>query len=475
MALGGSRVARRGGTGTAAATYIVLAGLQRGVSLLILPLITHAMRPSEYGAASVLASASILLTAVIAMPLTQLIIRTATSGVRNDPALLRTAGTYCYFVVPLASALLALCVSLFVPEVFGVAGFLWGIELLAIGLQPASSIYALWVAQARNDLPRFVRLSSASIVITAVAKIVFVVLLELGVLGWVISDLVSATVSAILAMFLVRLPKAKVNTSHIRQVLAFTLPLIPHSASLWALNFLSRPAMVAVSSLEQVGLFSFGLSLTSAASLVLVETNRATLAHYARELFPAPTSETFGVVRWQLVAAFAIPATIGCGLAIAGPWMIDKAYWPSFALTGLLLVGQAAYGLYIVPMNYLTQTAGLPRFSSLASGAGAVTIVALIFTLGRRQGAEGAVHATVIGYFVMAGTAMLLTIFLRLEIHWSSWFKNWPEVLFAASALACSLGALSSPVGSREALALAGGGLIMVLSGLLATRLRRAL
>jgi hypothetical protein len=47
----------------------LLAGLQRGVSLLILPFITHAMSPVEFGAASMLTAASLLLTAVVAAPL----------------------------------------------------------------------------------------------------------------------------------------------------------------------------------------------------------------------------------------------------------------------------------------------------------------------------------------------------------------------------------------------------------------------
>lgn len=433
----------------------MLASLQRGVSLLILPFITHAMSPTEYGAASMLSAAALLVTAIIAAPLLQLIVRAAARGDETGPALLRAAGTYCYFIVPFMVGLAAVAVVLAVPQFLGVSGTIWGIELLAIGFQPAASTFALWVAQAREDLRHFVLLSSASVLVTAVSKVVLVVIFEMGVLGWVLSDLISAVLSAALAYFLVRLPRAQVRGVDIRYILNFSLPLIPHSAAFWALASLSRPAMAAVTTLDQVGLFAFGLSLAQLAGLILAEMNRATLPRYSRETFSAPTRETLGPVRWQLVGAFAVPATVGSGVAISGGHLFDEAYWPSFLLTGVLLIGQAAFGLYMIPMNYLTQTAELPRYSALASGAGAALILLSIVFFGHLGGFVVAL-ATTAGYVTMASVAITLVIAHKLDIVWRSWLRNWPEVLIAAAALACSVAALTFPIGSATALVLSG-------------------
>ena len=95
---GGSR------TGRAAATYLLLAGLQRGVLLLILPFISHAMSPAEYGAASTLTAVGLLLVALIAAPLESLMFRTVARQDEETPAILRVAGTYCYFILPLIAA-----------------------------------------------------------------------------------------------------------------------------------------------------------------------------------------------------------------------------------------------------------------------------------------------------------------------------------------------------------------------------------
>lgn len=462
-------MARIGKTKGTAATYIALAGLQRGVALLILPFITHAMSPADYGAVSMLTASSLLLIAIMATPLTQLIIRSAARDDEDGPSFLRVAGAYCYFIVPAVMSILAVVVAICVPKLLGVPGHIWAIELLAIGFQPAASSFALWVAQGREQLHRFIWLASTSIVTSAAAKLILVVWLELGVLGWVVSDLLSAVVASIAAMLLVRLPRATVEKKHIRHVIQFALPMIPHSISFWALLFLSRPAMAAVSTLEQVGLFSFGLNLAQIAGLVLTEMNRAVLTRYARESFPAPTHETLGPVKWQFVAAFAVPAFVGCGVAITGRWILAEPYWQSFSLAGVLLIGQAAFGLYLIPMNYLTQSAGLPRYSAFASGAGAAFVLFATITFGH-HGAIFVAYATTAGFCVMAIGAKILTIANRLAISWKSWHRNWLAIGVSAAALSCSVGALELRAGSTVSIILATGSLaLLAIAGLLTT------
>ncbi len=441
---------------------------------MILPFISHSMSPSEFGAASMLTASALLVTAIVAQPLVQLIIRAAARGEDDGPALLRVMGLYCYVVLPVAVGLVAAGLALFVPQFLGVTGHIWTIELLAIGFQPAASVFGLWVAQAREDLRRFVWLSSTSVLVTAISKLVMVVGLNMGIAGWVLSDLISAIISALLAFSLIRIPRAQVRSEHIRYTLRFSLPLVPHSASLWALASLSRPAMAAVSSLEQVGLLSFGLQLAQIAGLILTETNRAVLPGYSRETFPAPTARTLGPVRWQLLAALSVPAFVGCGVAMAGQWIFAETYWSSFFLTGILLVGQAAFGLYLIPMNYLTQTAGLPKYSSLASGAGATLILLAILVLGRTYGAVGVAYATSAGYFAMAAVAMLLTWTHGLEVNWRSWLFGWRELLIASVALACAIAGLVAPVGSTTSWSMSGVSLTLLMgAALLARRTHR--
>ncbi|MGQ9350968.1 lipopolysaccharide biosynthesis protein [Mycolicibacterium gilvum] len=444
------------------------------MSLLILPFITLAMSPAEYGAASILTASSLLLVAVVAAPLEQLVFRASAREDEDAPALIRTAGAYCYIGLPAIAGLSAVVVALVQPELFGISGRIWAIEVLAIGFQPAATYFALPCVRARQDLRKFVWLALTSVVFTAGSKLIFIVILELGVLGWAISDLISGVLSALIAILAVRLPRARITWRRVRYVLNFSLPLIPHRASFWALLSLSRPAMATVTTLTQVGLLSFGLNLASVASMIVTEIQQAVLPRYSRERFPAPTDETKTPVRIQLVVAVAVPAIVGAGIAIAGQWVFAASYWQSFALTGILLCGQAAWGLYLIPMNYLVQAAGRPKFSALASMSGAAVIMLGIFTAGARFGALGAAFATTSGFIVMAVVALILTRLLHLDIRWRTWSACWPEVLIGTISLGLSVAALSLPIGSLISYGFAAATIILATGATVSTLRRRS-
>lgn len=441
-----------GSTSSAIATYAILAAIQRGIAFLILPFITHAMSPTDYGAASILAAGSMVLTTLLANPLTNLISRTAARDEEDGPALLRLMGLYCYAFMPLFTALIGAVVAAFVPNILGVSGHIWAIELIAVGLQPSASTFALWVAQARGEPRRFAAITVATVLTSVASKILFVIVLHQGVLGWVISDLVSAIVGATLAMILVRLPRAEVTRQNARDVLTFTLPLVPHHVSFWALSFLSRPAMALVTPLQQVGLYSFALNLAQLAGLILTEANRGVLMRYAKEEFPAPSDEMVRIVKWQLIAALLVPTSVGCGVALLGPRLFAESYWPAFGITGILLGAQVAIGLYPIPMNFLTQSAGITRSSSVASGAGAAVLIGGIFLFAPRYGATAVAYATTAAYFTMAGGALGLVALHKLDIAWRSWAAAWPAVALATVALGLTVAALRLPANAHQVL-----------------------
>lgn len=443
------------------------------MSLLILPFISHAMTPEQYGSASILTASALLLATILGAPLEPMVFRASARESDDAPALIRIAGTYCYYILPLIVAIGAGAVALLIPELFGVAGTVWGVELLAIGFLPAATYFALPLIRARQNLQKFVLLALTSVLATGASKLLLIVALDLGVLGWALSDLVSAVISSILAMGLVRRPYARVTGRDVRNVAAFSVPLIPHRASFWALSSLSRPAMATVSSLAQVGSLAFGLNLASVANLILAEINQALLPQYSRENFPAPTDKTMAPVRWQIVAAFTVPALVGACVTFAGQWLFAESYWPSFKIAGILLCGQVAYGLYLIPMNYLVQAAALPKFSSVASLSGAVVIFVGIMAFGRQFGATGVAYATTAGFFVMATVGVILTFGLKLRIHWRSWKGCWPEVAVSLLGLASSVAGLSFPVGSAVGYGFAAGGVLLALSALAIASHRR--
>ncbi len=467
-------MARLGETGRAATTYLVLAGFQRGISLLILPFIARVMPPAEYGAASMLTAAAMLLLAVLAGPIDTVVFRMMPQDDDESRGILRLAGLYSYVLLPMLGAAFATVIALAVPTFLGIAGEIWAIEILALVLQVSMTVFALPMVQSAQDLPRFIWLAGISTVVYALSKLTLVVVLKMGVLGWVVSDLVSAAVSAVLAWTLVRVPRAQVSRRHLNGLLRFALPLVPHKSAYWAITSLSRPALATVSTLAQVGLLAIGLNVAAVASLVVAEFNRAIQPRFSQETFPAPTQKTYAPIRWLLVLALAVPASIGAALALVGQWVFPAPYWPAFAVAGVLLMGQVAFGVYPIAINYLVLTAGVPKYSAFASGAGAVVILGSILLFGREYGAVGVAYATSAGYFVMTAVAFGMTRLAKLDVAWRAWGSCWPEMTIGIVALAFSSTALLFPVGSGSSRTLAGASLASLVAVALVVRRQRA-
>jgi len=404
------------------------------------------MSPAEYGAASMLTVSALLLTTLFAAPLEQLVFRLAARGGVGATAQLRAVGIYIYVMLPVAMAVAAIVCALWLPPIFGIAGSIWAIEIAAVGFMATATYFALPLVRARQDLRKFAALSLTSITAIATGKILLVIVLDYGVTGWAVSDLAGGVATTVVAVALVRIPKGRVGREAVASATRFALPLIPHRAAFWSLSSLSRPALGVVSTLAQVGILSFGLNLASVANLVLAEINRAVLPHYSRETFPAPTRETARATRVQFVLAFAVPAALAGALAAVGPVIIDRAFWPAFAPAALLLVGQVAYGLYLLPMNYTVQTAGKTSLSSLASAVGAFVILIAILVFGSRFGAMGVAVATAVGFSLMAVMAFGLTRVLRLKIRWrDSLPPRWTWCVGIAGVCAGVAALLSTP------------------------------
>jgi len=444
-----------GKTGRAATTYIVLAALNRAVAMLILPFVSHAITPAELGAATTVGATSLFVVALLATPLDSLVVYAAPRDGEEPQALLRFVGLYCQFFIPALMIIVAAIFAVFVPELLGISGKIWAIELVSIGMVPAMSVFALPYVKVTQNLRKFVALALTSVLVLAISKLVLVVGLHLGVLGWVISDLISTTSAAMMALLLVHLPRARISTVHLKKAAGFALPIIPHTLSLWAITSLSRPALALVSNLQQVGYLAIGMTVSSGSMIFVGELNRSVQPRFSQETFPAPTAKTFTPVRLLMIAATAVPAAAGCVMVLLGPWIFAEPFWPAFKLSGILLAGQAIYGFYAISLNYLVLTAGITKFNAVATGSGALVVITVAFLLGARYGALGVAYGMAAGYLTMAVVAVFLTKVAGLDIRPSAWRSCWPEIILPAAALAVVVLALAEPAKSDAGRAMA--------------------
>lgn len=434
-------------TGRAILVYLGLAGAQRVAGFLIVPFVSHLLSPAEYGTIAVVSAVAFGLSAITGGPVEPLLYRYGAAGGERAPAIIRAIGLYVCAVLPAAFVLFGVGIMLSGPELFGASGLIWGIEIVAIGLASVATSYALPIFRARRRLVRFSVLAASSLGAMVGSKIVFVIVMQLGVFGWVLSDLTAAIVGAALGVALVRIPRARVTRAVVREVAMFALPLIPHRTAFWAVSNLSRPAMALVATLAETGVLAFALSFAGIVGVVIVEIQNAVIPEYGKEEFPAPRA-TRQVVRIQVIAALVVPALAGAAIAVLVPVAVAQAFWEAIPVAGILMLGQAALGFYVIPMNYATITAEHTRYNSITSGVGALVILGGVVIYGTSGGAAAAAWATTMGYVVMALLAFGLASALRLRIAWRVVFRDVCGIAFGIVALGLSFVSTLAPVGS---------------------------
>ncbi|WP_104190441.1 lipopolysaccharide biosynthesis protein [Cryobacterium sp. Y82] len=406
---------------SAVLVYTILAVLQRGLTLLLLPFVTRAMSVTEYGAVAVLATLSALLSALLAGALEQAVFRWTVASQNDSHG--RSVVRVCFWWLSTCVPVILFCTAIALwfadTQILQISTHLWAVEVAAVGLMAFVSSYALPQARAEEALRRFVVIATTSIISLLLGKWLFVIILGAGAAGWVLSDLISAVLSFFVAMTLINASRGSVTRAAFLQVLRFALPLVPHIIAFWALAALARPLLAMSMPLEDVGIYSAAFSAASVGTMLLAEVNRATVVAYARDQFPAPSLRTGKVMRIQFLLAFHSAALIGLLSPAFTHWVLPPQYAGVLPLLLILSLASTFYGLYLIPINFIVQTAGITTWSWIGSAAGAVVIL-LACTVGAAAGGlTVVVLGHVVGYAVMGLIALILIKKMRLQVDWA--------------------------------------------------------
>ncbi|OJV98180.1 MAG: hypothetical protein BGO47_07755 [Microbacterium sp. 67-17] len=295
---------------------------------------------------------------------------------------------------------------------------LLALEILAIGLGLYPAYFAMPMLRASMRISYFFALSIVTILVSLALKILLVIVLGYGPEGWVYSDLGSSGAALITALVLVRPPITRYWRLGVHPFLKFVGPLVPHAMSVWVISQLTRPLMATFLSLEEVGAYSVAFNAASIGLLLLNEVNRVFLVDYSATSFPAPDRRLAPKARFQLLLAVAVPVAVSSASIPFNLIALPSSYGFVAPIVSVLGMGGLFWSIYILAMNFVTNTAGDTRWSWITTLFGTVVLVGGTFVLGDLLGAIGVAIAYVACYAAMAVGSHLLARRMRLEVSW---------------------------------------------------------
>ena len=438
-----------------AAVYTAVLAVQRAIALIMLPLFTRALDPGEYGTLGVLISVATLAGIVFAAGLEVAIVRFYFT-LAGDPARQRrfVDSVWRFLTVwPLAAALVASAAAWPFVGSGEVSRLDVVLTLVGAALGVSASTFPLILLRARQDLRRYIAAAATPTIATPLLTVLFVVVMDLGLSGFVLGIAVANALSLAAAAVIVpwRPEPGGFDRALVRGAVAFSVPLLPHTLSHWGLQFADRAVLAGLVSTASLGRFVLAANLSAPLLMVLIALNQGFMPAYAR----AATGEVGSAeLRRHAVAQIVVVAGLTLAAALLGAPLAELLAPDSYAGAGALVpwivLGYGFLGLYFVPMNGATLAAGRSRFVWVATATAAAFNVGLLYLLVPSHGVEAAAIASAAAYGVL-----LTGTFVWAHARPSPVRYEWRRILpaLAVAALVYALATATSPQQPELALA----------------------
>lgn len=388
-------------------TYALGRILTKGVGLILLPVYTRYLTPSEYG---IVAVAGIIVS----------ILGPSLTGGARGAALKffyeyegeRRREFYGSLLTALVvgSGLLFLLVDAFGEEIFGLA-------FSEIPYSPYIRM-ALWMAflkfafvettkqrlKANEQALAYTSIDVGVFTLSTALMLWWVVVQQEGAVGAVRGRLVGMALMAVVCLGMI-LPHIRpaVNTSMLKKAFLYSLPLVPHYVSHWVLSSADRFLLERMMTLSDVGVYNVGYKVGMGMSLIASAGNNAVLPLFGN----LDISNEEEVERVSRVFTYYIAAVLFIGLCISlfGEELIVVATPVEYHTAGNVIpwvvLGYVWMALYYSPTNLLTITEGQSQVVGIATVSGAVMNVGLNVIFIPIFGIYGAAVTTTATYLVM--------------------------------------------------------------------------
>jgi O-antigen/teichoic acid export membrane protein len=417
----------------ASGAYLTGSAVGQGLAVLLFPLYTRYLTPSEYGILGVTVAVSTLLGTVFALSLPGTVGRLYFEA-ESDEERRRLYGTVLAFMV-VGPGLLALGV-----HVAGMLGVLDMFESVpytpylqyAVAIAYVSIFLQLpiFIYQARQEPRTVVVLSVLNAGFIAGAMVIFIVVLDQGVLGALRGQLAGAGAIALVAIAVTaRISSFHLSWRWLAAALAFGLPLVPHLVGQWVLWLSDRVILDHFVSAAQLGLYSIGYTLGLAASFLSL----AMAGAFGPEIMKSLKRDTERAAVPRIGTYWVLALCWCCtALALIGVdallTLAPSEFHGAAEVIPWIVFGYLAFGLYTV-LTQGTWFSMRTRMVPVLTFVAAALNVGLNLVLIPIWGIIGSAVATLLAFTALAAMQGVLSSRLH-HVPWE--YRRWATILAAS-------------------------------------------
>jgi O-antigen/teichoic acid export membrane protein len=387
---------------TTGAAYTASSILSKLIAVLLLPLYTRYLSPSDYGAAEVMIATVVAASIVVRFGIIEALLRFYFVVEEDHDEVVRTGFASLFWTTTVA-ALIA------IPFAEPISEALLGHPDASLA---QAAIFSLWVLTLYEYLMALLRVDErarAYFTVTlihtlaAIALTVFLVVVEdLGPEGLLLGSFASSIPFLAWLVFDQRRRMSLIpDISLLRRLVRFGLPTMPAELSLYSLNFIDRILIVRLAGLAEAGLYALAIKFAQAINVLVRGFQLAwpPLAYSIENDDEARRAYAL-IVTWFMAV---------CTFVVVGMWLLARwivrllaapEFFDSYEAIGLLTAGMTLYALYLVLVVILGRT-GRTEYNFPATVAATAVNIALNLILIPPLGIVGAGIALVASYLVV--------------------------------------------------------------------------
>jgi O-antigen/teichoic acid export membrane protein len=398
------------------------------VSLLLIPVYTLYLSPSDYGIIAMLLTVEAVAKIIFRWGVDTAFMRMY-YDCADQAARQRLASTLFFFLAAVNGTLLVagLAASEWMStQLFGTAGHALLVALMIANIFVVSFYFIpLQVLRISDQSGQFIALVFARSAGTLIVRLGLVVGAGMGVLGIVAADMIVTVIfTAALSRWFAPLIRPVFSRATIKEALGFGLPRIPHSLSQQVISVADRYFLNAFATLHDVGLYSLGASFGLALKLFLSAFEYAWTPFFLGAMREPDARRIYGSVSTYAVAALVLLVSGLC--AVAGDvvrWFTPEPFHAAALVTPWIALGVMFQGFYLVGSIGLIITRRTSRYPFATGCAAAVSLLANALLI-PRYGFIGAAWANTLAYATLAIVTTTLSYRLYpIPYEWSRFLR----------------------------------------------------
>jgi len=379
--------------------------LGKAIAFIMIPVYTNYLHPSEYGILEILSLTADIISTILGIGMTTAVMRyySKYEDRKSKDQVISTTLIGSLIIMTFVSVLCLMFSTEFSIFLFSSAQFdqYFRIVFITMLLQGGIQIPLVFI-RARLKSKTFIIINLIKLIIQLSLNIYFLVILRMGVIGILYSNLIaSAIISAFLTFTTFKKVGIQFSLEKFKEVLRFGSPLLIADLSVFLLTYSDRYFLNHFCDLTSVGLYSMAYKFGMLVSVLFTSPFRAIWGVRLYEI----AKQDDAAKMFSKIMIYFLAGSMGVALGISFLTkdflriVANKAYWDAYKLVPIICTA------YIIAGIIAISGAGLliknkTKYKALSTTTAVVINIILNFILIPRWGAGGAAISTLVSFLV---------------------------------------------------------------------------